>query len=258
MYNLRRASRLWPVFINSLHVCVHLQQCLMDSFLFILGHEIPLGFIVTPNLASYQRCIIDGLDGIWLKLIRYYLVRIVLYTQRCANATNILYTQRFWLKIRKSIISSLCYAHKRPSPFFLYIPTKNSLFNDKVWIYYRILVSKRVKSQKAGKMGPPINPATAYIINLLHFTQRCVYNIGNLGSGKYDSAAIPNLSTSPTLTTRGNDLRLQKNRARYDLRKFFLLIELSICGTVCLMTLCMQNLLIHLNPDWINSGLIRK
>ena len=26
----------------------------------------------------------------------------------------------------------------------------------------------------------------------------------------------------------------------------------------CLMTLCMQNLLTHLNPDWINSGLIRK
>ena len=40
-------------------------------------------------------------------------------------------------------------------------------------------------------------------------------------SGKYDLAAIPNLTTLPTLTTRGNDLRLQKNRARYDLRKFF-------------------------------------
>ena len=40
-------------------------------------------------------------------------------------------------------------------------------------------------------------------------------------SGKYDSAAIPILTTSPTLTTRGNDLRLQKNRARYDLRKIF-------------------------------------
>ena len=31
-------------------------------------------------------------------------------------------------------------------------------------------------------------------------------------SGKYDLAAIPNLTkpTSPTVTTRGNDLRLQK------------------------------------------------
>ena len=51
-------------------------------------------------------------------------------------------------------------------------------------------------------------------------------------SGKYDLAAIPNLTTSPTLTTRGNDLKLQKNRARYDLRNYFLLIELSIFGTV--------------------------
>ena len=32
-------------------------------------------------------------------------------------------------------------------------------------------------------------------------------------SGKYDLAAIPNLTISPTLTTRGNDLRLQKNHA---------------------------------------------
>jgi len=29
-------------------------------------------------------------------------------------------------------------------------------------------------------------------------------------SGKYDLAAVTNLTTSTTLTTRGNDLRLQK------------------------------------------------
>ena len=52
-------------------------------------------------------------------------------------------------------------------------------------------------------------------------------------SGKYDLAAIPNLTASPTLTTRGNDLRLQNNRARYIMIfAIFLLIELSICGTV--------------------------
>ena len=52
-------------------------------------------------------------------------------------------------------------------------------------------------------------------------------------SGKYDMVAVPNLITSTILTTRGNDLRLQKNRTRYDLRKFFLLTELLICGIVC-------------------------
>ena len=44
----------------------------------------------------------------------------------------ILYTQHFLLKIRNSKILSFCYAHKRPSPFFLYIPTKSPLLNDKV------------------------------------------------------------------------------------------------------------------------------
>ena len=45
-------------------------------------------------------------------------------------------------------------------------------------------------------------------------------------SAKYVLAAIPNLTrpTSPTVTTRGDDLRLQKNCARYDLH-IFLLIE---------------------------------
>ena len=77
-------------------------------------------------------------------------------------------------------------------------------------------------------------------------------------SGKYDLAAIPNLTTSPTLTTRGNDLRLQNNRARYDLRNFVTNRIVNMWNsTVCLMTLCMQNLLTHLNPDCTNSGLIR-
>jgi len=33
--------------------------------------------------------------------------------------------------------------------------------------------------------------------------------------------AVPNVSTATTVITRGNDLRLQKNRKRYDLRQFF-------------------------------------
>jgi len=40
-------------------------------------------------------------------------------------------------------------------------------------------------------------------------------------TGKYDMVAVTNLSIAATVITRGNDLRLQKNRTRYDLRKFF-------------------------------------
>ena len=50
-------------------------------------------------------------------------------------------------------------------------------------------------------------------------------------SGKYDFAAIPNFTTSPALTNRGNDLRLQ-NIVQDMIFAIFLLIELSICGTV--------------------------
>ena len=63
-----------------------------------------------------------------------YNTRIILYTQRCANATNILYTQRFLLKIRNSIISSFCYryAHKRPKlgPFLGRLPQE---WTSKLW-----------------------------------------------------------------------------------------------------------------------------
>ena len=42
-------------------------------------------------------------------------------------------------------------------------------------------------------------------------------------SCKYDLAAIPNVTTTSTiLTTRGNDLRLQRRTStRYDQRRFF-------------------------------------
>ena len=62
-------------------------------------------------------------------------------------------------------------------------------------------------------------------------------------SGKYDLAAIPNLTTLPTLRTRGNDLRLQKNRARYYLRIFserelryvrYMLSPVRLSSVVCL------------------------
>jgi len=40
-------------------------------------------------------------------------------------------------------------------------------------------------------------------------------------SGKYDSAITPTLIISNTHKTRGNDLRLQKSRLKYDMRKFY-------------------------------------
>ena len=46
------------------------------------------------------------------------------------------------------------------APFSYISPQKNPLFNDKVRTYYRILVSKRVKSQKT-ETGPPTDPNTA-------------------------------------------------------------------------------------------------
>ena len=42
-----------------------------------------------------------------------------------------------------------------------------------------------------------------------------------IGSGKYDSCAAPILTGLHFSITRGHDLRLEKFRARYDLRKYF-------------------------------------
>ena len=44
------------------------------------------------------------------------------------------------------------------APFSYISPQKNPLFNDKVWTYYRLLVSKRVKSQKTEKIRPTHKP----------------------------------------------------------------------------------------------------
>ena len=40
-------------------------------------------------------------------------------------------------------------------------------------------------------------------------------------SGKYDSAITPTLIISDIHKTRGNDLRLQKSRLKYNMRKFY-------------------------------------
>ena len=40
-------------------------------------------------------------------------------------------------------------------------------------------------------------------------------------SGKYDTAVTPRVNREYSSTTRGNDLRLQKTRVTYDLRKYY-------------------------------------
>jgi len=78
----------------------------------------------------------------------------VVYLYQSKIITTIIYTVRM-LSFFLSVMPP-----KELAPFS-YISPKNSLFNDKVWTYYRILVSKRVKSQKTDKTGPPTNPDTA-------------------------------------------------------------------------------------------------
>jgi len=40
-------------------------------------------------------------------------------------------------------------------------------------------------------------------------------------TGKYDPVVAPTLSRSVSYITRENNLRLQKHRTRYDLRKYY-------------------------------------
>ena len=40
-------------------------------------------------------------------------------------------------------------------------------------------------------------------------------------TGKYDKTVAPTLTKISTYVTRGNDMRLEKSRFRYDLRKCF-------------------------------------
>ena len=59
-----------------------------------------------------------------------------------------------------------------------------------------------------------------------------------------------------TYVTRGSDLRLQKLRVRYDLRKFGFPIGWLIPGIVYLTGLFLLIPLTHLKLDWINFGTV--
>ena len=92
------------------------------------------------------------------------------------------------------------------------------------------------------------------VLNNLQATNDALstHNRGNMVETyktKYDSALSSNtkfncITVSPTLTTRGNNLRLQKNRADMMFAVFLTNRIVNMWNsTDCLMTLCMQNLL---------------
>jgi len=62
-------------------------------------------------------------------------------------------------------------------------------------------------------------------------------------TGIYDTLVSPTmLGAGSSYATKGHDFRLQKIRARYDLRKTISLIELLICGILCRVKSSLQNL----------------
>jgi len=73
-------------------------------------------------------------------------------------------------------------------------------------------------------------------------------------SGKYDTAVTSRLMKEHSYIMRGNDLGLEKNRSKYDLRKYFFINRVVNFGIVYLTTLSYATLLINLNPTLINTG----
>ena len=78
-------------------------------------------------------------------------------------------------------------------------------------------------------------------------------------SGKYDTAVTPRANREYSSITRGNDLRLQKTRVTYDLRKYYFTNRAlnNNIGIVYLTTLFCLIQLTCLNLGLINSGNIK-
>ena len=57
----------------------------------------------------------------------------------------------------------------------------------------------------------------------LHYRQvsEDMIQIYNILTGKYDADVTPKVTRVYGLTTRGNELKLDKGRAKYDLRKYY-------------------------------------
>jgi len=85
-----------------------------------------------------------------------------------------------------------------------------------------------------------------------------VIQVYNIVSGKYTTNPTVDFNLSNVFNTRGNIYKMQLTHMHYNLRKLFLVIELSQYGIVFLTILLMQSLLTYLKIDWIDSGLIKK
>ena len=78
-------------------------------------------------------------------------------------------------------------------------------------------------------------------------------------TGKYEEHVAPALAKVSNYVTRGNDSRLMKSRAKYDLRKYsFTSRIVNIYGTACLTELYLLTQLTRLRIDWISFGRIRR
>jgi len=62
-------------------------------------------------------------------------------------------------------------------------------------------------------------------------------------TGIYDTVVSPTmLAVGSSYAIRGHDFRLQRIRARYDLRKHCFTNRVLICGILCLVMSSLQNL----------------
>lgn len=63
-------------------------------------------------------------------------------------------------------------------------------------------------------------------LTTLHYRQiRDMIETYKIVSGKYDNEITPTLAMSGTHITRDNDLRVQKSRFKYNMRKFYFALE---------------------------------
>ena len=124
-----------------------------------------------------------------------------------------------------------------------------------VWTPYRKGDIEDLEKAQKGQLDYYLNSKDLNIVidwkhvSYLHYTIDVYEEIWSktfkIVSGKYDSCAAPNLTGLHSDVTREHDLRLEKFRARYDLRKYFLQIEWLITGTLC------RVMLVH--ADTVNS-----